>query len=62
MNWETVDNPNRSTHISRCRVPFGWLVTATEDVVDNLHERREAGYEWRTSITFVFDPFKMWKV
>lgn len=59
MEWRKV---NSDPYIYKTRVPWGWLVLATDDVLHNLPDRNlERGYEWRNHITFVFDPFHRWK-
>ena len=49
-----------SDSLFRTKVPFGWLVVISSDVV---HSKRDmqSGWDWRSSITFVFDPFHWWK-
>ncbi len=64
MNWEKIDN---DPSYSRTRVPWGWLVQHQADVMTPMHTgyahpEMMTGYEWRTSIAFVFDPFHRWKV
>lgn len=61
MKWTKIDDC-----ISRCRVPWGWLVMHQSDAITPVNKGYtipvyETGYEWRTAITFVFDPFHMWK-
>jgi len=62
MNWEKIDES-----ISRSRAPWGWLVMYQTDVYTPMNTgyaqpEMMQGYEWRTSITFVFDPFHTWKI
>lgn len=66
MNWENISG-NHSNSLYRTRVPFGWLVMSTDEVLSPRNSGYSMpeytnGYEWRTSITYVFDPFKMWKI
>lgn len=63
LKWEPVDQ-NMATTISRAKVPWGWILLAVDDVykIDSPHSYLIGpGYEWRTSITFMFDPFHWWK-
>jgi 3-methyladenine DNA glycosylase AlkC len=51
----------------RIRVPWGWIVEVYQDVFTPMYTGYEqpemkTGYEWRVSITFVFDPFHWWKI
>jgi len=46
----------------RTRVPWGWLVVVSADVVHDQNGSWQSGWDWRTSITFMFDPFHRWKV
>jgi hypothetical protein len=51
----------------RIRVPFGWILEVWSDVSSPVYtgyyttEYKE-GYEWRISVTFIFDPFHLWKI
>lgn len=58
MCWETIND-----NLYRVRVPFGWLVRWCDDMWEDLGRGHgiECGYNWRNSITFVFDPFHVWK-
>ena len=47
----------------RTRVPWGWLVMMSAEVMHQFPDGRfDSGWDWRTSITFMFDPFHRWKV
>jgi len=60
IEWEHVSN-EYSEHISRTRTMFGWLVIVVNDVMTHFSDNRiEHGYEWRSSVTFIFDPFHTW--
>ena len=63
MDWVRISDDS-NPHIYRTRVPWGWLVLAVDDVPRSFPDGRliEYGYEWRNHLTFVFDPFHMWKV
>jgi hypothetical protein len=65
MKWEEVDNGDYAGLVCRTRVPWGWIVKYTEDVIHNRLETGQGmvgGWDWRTSITFVFDPFHWWRL
>jgi hypothetical protein len=62
MVWEDFTDRTRPAALSRTRVPWGWLVLATEEVTHIRDGILQGGWDWRTSITFVFDPFHNWKV
>lgn len=62
--WQSIES-DHSNHLDRTRVPWGWLVMSTDDVMTPVNTGYSlpetfTGYEWRTSITFVFDPFHKW--
>lgn len=60
MKWEVFDKDMSS--LVRTRVPWGWLVMNTDDVVhDTPHNGMQSGWDFRTSLTFIFDPFHRWK-
>lgn len=64
MKREAIIHTN-ANHLYRTRTPWGWLVESVDDVctpADYTNNIHAYGSEWRTSITFVFDPFHMWKV
>ena len=51
----------------RIRVPFGWILEVVDDVRSPVNKGYstpdyEEGYEWRRSVTFIFDPFHVWKI
>lgn len=58
MEWEAID-----PGLERSKTPFGWLVKHTDEASTFFGEERgiDWNYEWRVSITFVFDPFHFWK-
>lgn len=60
--WEQIDS-DHAGYLNRARVPWGWLVMSTQDVYRIYGDSvlPQPGYEWRTSITFVFDPFHWWR-
>ena len=63
--WEDLTDDNFATTLRRTKVPWGWLVMAIEEVIHNRMDNGQGmigGWDWRTSITFVFDPFHWWKV
>lgn len=66
LQWEDISHDN-GFHLRRGRVFGGWLVSAISDVQTSCDEgydkpiNRE-GIEWRTSITFVPDMNKEWKL
>lgn len=64
MKWEKLEE---FCTISRAKIPWGWLVMSVNDVMTPMntgYDKPEMlqGYEWRSSITFVFDPFHWWKL
>ena len=65
MSWEILEH-DRSNYLTRSRTPWGWLVMSTDDALTSQYTvystpENMTGYQWRTSITFVFDPFHCWK-
>lgn len=51
----------------RIKVPFGWILEVVSDVRSPINQGYSTpdyleGYEWRVSVTFIFDPFHMWKL
>lgn len=61
--WEDITDTNYAVIVRRHRTPWGWLVMTVDEV---LHKDRDgalrlSGYDWRTSVTFVFDPFHWWR-
>jgi hypothetical protein len=61
IKWETIEQECATT-IYRTRVPWGWLVYAVDDVFHSTSERTGSGWDWRSSVAFVFDPFHWWRV
>lgn len=64
LKWEGIEH-DHGNQLSRAKVPGGWLVMSTDDVVTQVYEgydipSNEYGYEWRTSITFVPDENHNW--
>lgn len=63
QEWEDISPIDYAQTIRRQKVPWGWLVVVVDEVMHTSTERgREWGQDWRTSITFVFDPFHWWEV
>ena len=64
ITWETIEQ-DQAVYMSRSRVPWGWIMMTCDDAYimrsDGYTYTPEAGYQWRTSITFIFDPFHWWK-
>jgi len=61
--WKNIKS-DLEGYVWRTRIPFiGWLVLYTTDVLVclNKEEGFKDGYEWRNTITFVPDPFYLWK-
>lgn len=63
--FEDVTN-NTSSDIKRARIPMGWIVEESTVVSHMLFNAKYGGngpdgYDWRISITFVFDPLHLWK-
>lgn len=57
---------NIADYIQRAKVPMGWLVEASTNVSHMMYQAQYGGngpdgYDWRVAITFVFDPFHLWK-
>lgn len=62
MEWEIINNKDGAQFYQRCRVPFGWIVECTTNVMHVFPDGRfDNGWDWRVGITFVFDPFHWWK-
>jgi putative IMPACT (imprinted ancient) family translation regulator len=66
LKWEKVESDDHSS-LSRVKVPWGWLVNNMDDVITQTyqgysHPVPERNYEWRNTLTFVFDPFHWWKL
>lgn len=60
LNFEEIST-NIGDTINRARVPGGWFVLVTSEVVSTFPDgRRESGYEWRESIVFYPDPSHSW--
>ena len=60
--WENLTT-ELGTTIRRSKVPTGWLVIVTDDVQTHMHgieNPPEQGYECRSSICFVYDPYHYW--
>lgn len=58
MEWEQIDNWHQ-----RAKVYGGWLVKAYEDVSHfNADEYVEKGHDFRVAMTFVPDPYYLWKI
>jgi len=65
LEWEPIDS-NHGNYIVRAKVFGGWLVMVTDDVMTPIYRgydtpNNEAGYEFRTSLTFVPDQKHEWK-
>jgi len=57
--WENI-----GTGEWRAKVPGGWLVKITEEVIDNLTSSigsRQTGFEWRPALAFIPDPSHEWE-
>ena len=61
LKWEEIKDNMGHGALFRARVPWGWLVREEQDVF-HLTMDRSWGWDWRTSLTFVFDPFHWWRV
>jgi hypothetical protein len=62
IEWEEIPQ-DLSCYLRRAKVPGGWLVIATEDVVHNTeYLGMIGGWDWRTSICFVPDSGHEWKL
>lgn len=64
LYWEDVESsPALSSYIRRAKVPNGWLVMVTEDVIQDQSAYGRGlvtGWDWRTSICFVPDSIGEW--
>lgn len=65
LAFEQVAN-NISSYIQRARIPMGWLVEESTNVSHMMYQAKYGGngadgYDWRISMTFVFDPLHLWK-
>lgn len=62
MEFEDIKT-NLGDSFRRARIFGGWLVTVTSDVIhDTEYNGMTSGHDWRTSVTFVFDPFHLWRI
>jgi hypothetical protein len=75
LHWEVVeqhyidyagkDAIQSSTDMSRAKIPTGWLVeetTSVSHIVFHYQSGNDAdGYDFRVTLTYVFDPFHLWK-
>lgn len=61
--WEDITDTKYAVIVRRLRVPWGWLVMTVDDVMHKNHDGVLvwSGYDWRTSVAFIFDPFHWWK-
>lgn len=58
LKWEEIE-----PGIHRSETPTGWLVREQNEVAHigpELNEYITTGYDWRTTLTFVPDPDKIW--
>ena len=65
LTWEDIPNDNTSTYLRRTRIPGGWLVQATEDVIHDhsaYGRGMVGGWDWRVSLCFVPDPNHEWNL
>jgi hypothetical protein len=61
LKWEEIKQ-DRAFYLYKAKVPGGWLVACTDDVLDQSEQLfHQSGWEWRTSITYVPDPLGVWK-
>ena len=59
MEWIKISD---SPYMLKHKTPWGWLVMVQDDVLIEIPGIGfESGYERRSHITFVFDPFHWWK-
>ena len=64
MEWEEISQ-NLSFFLRRAKVPGGWLVVATEDVIHDQSAYGRGmvgGWDWRVALTFVPDPNHEWEL
>ena len=62
MKFEEIQTDLADT-FRRAKVFGGWIVTVTSDVVHMTDSTgMNNGWDWRTSMAFVFDPFHLWKI
>lgn len=58
LNWEVIDKDDRA--MCRAKVPGGWIIRESMEVMTNVNETCQQGYEWRTTIAFIPDPAHAW--
>lgn len=63
LTWEKIESPH-GHNVWRAKIFGGWLVMVNNEVSTSIPDgdsfRKEQGYEWRESITFVPDPKHEW--
>lgn len=63
MIFESICTTPCGDHFQRAKIFGGWIVTVSSNVSHIMeYNRIDDGYDWRTSITFVFDPFHLWRI
>ena len=60
MDFEIINTPSIGDTVRRSKIFGGWLVLVTSYVFHT--DGNYNGIDWRTSVTFVFDPFHLWKI
>jgi hypothetical protein len=66
LKFEPVESNLGASNIRRARVPMGWLVEESTDVCHMYYNAvigssSPSGFDWRIALTFVFDPFHLWR-
>lgn len=65
LTFEKVETNLGASFMQRAKVPMGWLVEDSTDVCHMLYNEKTgagtSGWDWRVTLTFVFDPFHLWR-
>jgi|WetSurMetagenome_2_1015567.scaffolds.fasta_scaffold653595_1 hypothetical protein len=66
LQFEKVETNLGASFMQRAKVPMGWLVEDSTDVAHMSYAAQygcngPSGFDWRISLTFVFDPFHLWR-
>jgi hypothetical protein len=66
LTFESVETNLGASSMQRARVPLGWVVEDSTDVCHMSYAAQygadgPSGWDWRISMTFVFDPFHLWR-
>ncbi len=60
LEFKKLEN-NACAIMDRAKVPGGWLIRETTEVLVDIGNGMENGREWRICMTFIPDPTHVWE-